>query len=901
MKLPIPNLVFSTRSPNPASGSDFVREVVAESPGIPDEVRSEFARRADMAGSVLQRPLTHPVYMFCPAGDGWLFCRAVSLGLYRKGSNQLLVHGLFLGEEHLDTLGCNPLLLADEEIRRTGGVNFLEKHPGSGSVLDKLRLDDRVAPCARRLNDDRLGTSNLHVEDTVLGAAYEALAGARRVGLKTSTPGPSPAEAVLLHFHPDDRMELSLHTFYSHTRPLDYRLILLVPEDAAAVRGHFHDLELLDHHESAPQLADGSLGDLVVRLHRHPETYLGTVESNRVTYWSRRFRPPLQHQDATLCFRESLGESLTAEERKRLDELATRSDRGGLRYGVKTLTRTWLDHVEDFPRRLVEITGTEYRVSLREVEDILRTPPKSAAESWCLLALLTREDMLEVGEDWRTVRMRAWELLSRENLRSFLQSLSREQTVTATPILLDYVLADLEDIGDSRPYSGDWEILLKATAHLGPISESTLVRFEDAISSLPAATCLDALERLQQLLREVGHLTRPISEGILSQVAAAIALFPADSALEAFERLQKLLFEVGQPGEALRLLFASSLPLLTPEAAQEKARVALGWWLDHGQSLDPEIVPSLGAWGVSAEALGLINDWLAGQPPGHEPLALRRVLRMLDALRDLSPATAAACGGLLSRLALTAYADRIPEVVERLLHALPQEVESTREFVGTALAPAAEAVAAALENSVAPYGPPWELAAVAPLLAARNRNSATGTADLALLRLAVTGRILARLSGPPQGAAKELSREWPAFLRSLRGLQFLEERDTEASMHDALSAAVRDCLELLQDELAEAPPETAQDDPRYEFFTDLTWWQWSGAEGQPAFDALSAKLRLARTWGRFKAQPEWLWQRMEERVPPGPLRERAAALLPPRTETQTGWLPRLPDWLGGRG
>src|SRR5215210_318955 len=129
----IPQLIFSTRSPSPKSGPDFVREVVAESPGVAEEVRAEFARRADIAGSILQHELRQAVYMFCPvAANAWLLCRAMSLGLYRKGSNLLLVHGVVLAEEHLEALEGNPLLLDLPEVQERRGLAFREEYPGAG-------------------------------------------------------------------------------------------------------------------------------------------------------------------------------------------------------------------------------------------------------------------------------------------------------------------------------------------------------------------------------------------------------------------------------------------------------------------------------------------------------------------------------------------------------------------------------------------------------------------------------------------------------------------------------------------------------------------------------------------------------------------------------------------------
>lgn len=856
MTPPISNLVFSTRSASPVTGSDFVREVVAESPGVAPEVRAEFARRADVAGSVLQRHLEHPVYMFCRAGDAWLLCRAVSLGLYRKGSNQLLVHGLVLGEAHLDALECNPLLLDDEEIRGASGLAFLDAHPGSGRLLPELPFGERVAARAREVNRRHLEQARGLELDAQLAAAYETLAKGRRAGLVTRTPAPPAVEAVLLHFHPDDRLELSFHTFYSHSRPLDYRLLLLVPEDAPAARGHFNDLELIDLGGAAPTLDAGDLGALAVSLRRSAaDGFLATVETYRVTYRSERFMPPLERADAALCLREGLGERPGPAGELRLRQLAARGQRG-LRYRLGEMARTWRDEPGEFPALVAAMARAEDRVTGREVAAILEAPPPAVEERWCLLALLAHDEALQPGEDWGKERARAWRTLLSGRLDAFLDASSTAQATVAEPLLLDYALTDLTAAGiEPQPPAHDWAALLAWIGRRGTIPKTTL-----------------------------------------SRVEAALARLSGEPALESWTRLQPLLFAAGQPVDALRLFFSRTLPLLPAAEAPERSGSALRWWLDHGDDHDVEVAPNLGNWGVAGPALAHLGDWFAERPPGEEEPAFRRLSDVLAVLDELPAAAGPACGDLLAKVARTRLADRIPAVLEACVRALPQSVRRAEGFVGAALGRAAESLLPEVLASAGGSHRPSGLDAVAALLEARNVRPATGDADLALLRLAVLGRVVAGHGrglppGPPGFAGR-----WLAFLGGARVLEALQPRGADGDPACASFPALQDCLDLLQDEITSAPEQSAETDARLVLFTRLAWWRWCRKQGRPELAALSAKLYQVRLWDRKRASAEWLWQRMEEVVPDGPLRRRAAAVLPPRPETRRG------GWLfGGRG
>ncbi len=851
---PIPHLVYSTRSISPQSGSDFIREIVAESAGINDDVRAEFARRAGSAGSALQHQLRHPIYMFSPVGpDRWLLCRAVSLGLYLKWSNQLLVHGVILAEEHLAALDGNPLLLDLPEIRGESGLCFLERHPGNDRRLPVLTFDVGVAARCRELNREHLQEFGERIGDNWLAAAYDGLAQGGRVGFIARDPAPSLAEGVLLHFHLDDRLELSFHTFYSHARPLDYRLLVLAPEDAAAVREHFGDLHLLDLGGLPPDVAPGSLGGHAVRLRRASlNGFLHAVQVHRLTYWSRGCLPPLADEDAILCLRGGLGEALTPSERRRFQELKARGE-SALRYRVTSLTHTWREKPLEFRQQLAETADTNNRVALTEVSDLLEEPPAAWDERWCLLALLLHAGDLRRSEDWRSERQRAWQvLMPAEEFAQRLFELSDEQASQAEPLLLEYALSSLEPADDTPAPLPYWE---------------TLVRW------------LGRRCRLKELLA-------PIEEALAGLVGK-----PAEAA---WVHLQLLLSEADLPGEALRIFFSRHRPLLRAADAGEATEQALRWWLEHGGDYDSAIAPLLSLHDLTDQSLRLLGNWFSEQPRGKEENAFRRLAVILDGMQ-LPLSAAPACGALLASLALSGMSNQLPAIMGQCLRAIREQEEGSDDgFAGAALTEASESVLMQLDRSRSISDLPYHLRAVASLLEARNYHRATLAADAVLMRLAVRGRILAQEARAHRVAEDEVTafdRGWTVFLRCARVMEYLQALEIGNSPDDL--DRVQEWLELLQDEIAARPGLFAEDDPRLRMFVSLAWWWWRAGQGRPGLSAVCAKLRLAQTWGRIPASREWQRQRMEELIS-GPLLERAVAILPPRPESRRfAWLGRL--------
>jgi len=852
----LPQLVFSTRSPSPKSGPDFVREVVAESPGVSDEVRAEFARRADIAGSILQHELRHAVYIFYPlATDAWLLCRAVSLGLYRKGSNQLLVHGVVLAEEHLEALEGNALLLDLPEVQEGSGLIFREQHPGSDCHLPPLSFDSRVADLCHRLNQERLERIAGQQEEPWIAAAYDALAEGRRAGFAMPSPEPALLEAVLLHFHPDDRMELSFHTFYSHSRAMGYRLLGVASEDAQVVRGQFRDLRLLDLGERPPELSAESLGYHAVRLRQDSaKVFQETLSVYRLTFWSHRFEKPLTGEEASLVLKAGLGEVTITGEKQRLKKLAGRGQHG-LRYRITMLAGVWRDEPERFTQELVELGDIKDPITQPNLAEILDVPPISLDERWCLLALLTRDEGLLRGGDWRSERRKAWRtLMQPEELPAFLDALNPVQAAAGEAILREYVLESLQTTAGKPPPPPYWETFCAWLLGRGRLENKVLEHFETK----------------------------------LEQVGGTVAQ-------EAWPRLQVLAFKAGLAGEALRLLFSRILLNLSPADAAEKTKAAIHWWLAKGTEHDAAVAPLLGRFEVAKHALPILGDWLVEE--GRSEQTYSRLIGILDRVDNLSFQAGPACGQLLEKLALTRFGDRVPTVLHRCLNALSDRKENRRgEFVGAALGHAAASLLPVLEAPFLVRDLGRYVQAVTSLLRAHNGQPSTAAADAELLHLAVRGRILAedaRGRKLEKDVVDSLREPWLTFLDGVRVLELLVVPGATSSAENL--KRVEEWLSLLQDEIATDPPRYAEEDPRFKLFIRLAWWRWAANEDSDGRAMVCAKLRVVTTRGQIQASTTWLRQQMEERVP-GQLWDEALRLLPQKEP----WLLGKLKAVGGR-
>lgn len=370
----LPQLAFSTRAAEPTSGTDFVREIVAASPGVDETVRGELAGRADLVGTVLQADLaaTGPIFTLSSFGDGtrrWLFARTVPVGHYRKG-HQLLTHALVLDRDDLDAVDGNPFLLAAPERSP-----FLDRHPmspdGPGGELP--RVDVRFPSDPRRDNVDRLDrfaaglTPGLPRLDRVAGGLLSVLAAGERAVWAVDEPRPELAEWLLLHLHPADRPEVSLTTWYSHDRPVPYDLALCRPADVRTVRSALRPSVVA----TGPELsgAPGGPGPALVALRGRGAAVLDRgLRRYRLTFLERGgSHPPLAAAVAAPALAELAGENLSAEEQRSVRRLRLRGEADDPTERALELLADTLRHE---PERLAE--------SLEEVAGSLA--PQPAAE-----------------------------------------------------------------------------------------------------------------------------------------------------------------------------------------------------------------------------------------------------------------------------------------------------------------------------------------------------------------------------------------------------------------------------------------------------------------------------------------------------------------------------------------
>ena len=486
----LPQLVFSTRAAMPRSGTDFDRRVVAESPGIPAAARGEFTRRADLVGTIARTELDRPVYTFSPLDAGgerrWLFARTVSIGRYR-GGHQLLTHGLLLDSWHLDAMEGNPFLL---DGGLGGGSPFLDSHPGADRELSSLRLPLPTLATSRRTNLRRLDflASELAGYDGDFAALFKGLAADEPVAYVLDRPDPLLAEWLLLHLHPDDRHETSFHTFYCHGRSVPYRLLLVAPPDARAVRGQFRPLHVVEEGEGGT----APIGESVRELRRRSTGDLErTVRRYRVTFLASGEFPPLSRVDAELCLRSGLSLPLTADEERRLQQLRRRSgEQDRLPDAIQTLAAAWpTEH-----RRYAELASAVAESlpfptpeELRQCVDDLRE--RDARELWATLVLFaadTPNGPLTTprarADAWLAVAARG----SERALLSLLAPAGGGVDPAAVPVLARYLrdAAHLVPPGKVGRLNSLVSVLLDEPLEgLGPLGTSP-----SAVSTLLAAT-----------------------------------------------------------------------------------------------------------------------------------------------------------------------------------------------------------------------------------------------------------------------------------------------------------------------------------------------------------------------------------------------------------------------------
>jgi hypothetical protein len=869
---PIEHLVFSTREASPEGGTGFNREVVASSLGMPDGARRELARLADMTGPVLARPELPPLWAFRRLDtESWLLARAVSLGLYRKGHHQLLVHGAVLPRELVDRLDGNPFLLATPEAR-AAGFRFIEEHPGGRSVLSPLTVSDDggLAAFAWRSNVERLShlSARFPTLDSVFADLYEravatllsSRGGDGRESLALVAPDSIAAgqaevagwiEWLLLHLHPADRAEVAFHTAYAYEQATPFAWIGAAAEDLPGLRRQLRGLATWSDGETpTPRPADDStLGDRIrqVRgrapdlLPRTLETYyLTRVPGSHGTDLRKNPFHPLDPDDADLCMRAALDLPLTEKEETRRTVLAYRGDQG-LSLHVGELAEAWREGPEAFEAHLGRLAAAAEelrRLAPVEPGDVGRLPVVTRPEErFVLLALLSR--LLPSGppgsEEPRLAEHRA--------------RLGRA-VVPASELAAMLALLDTPErraLGERElvPWSDDWL--------------DSAGRGDD-----PGSTTTPAWETWVRWLHRSGRPVAPaagrIERAILQGPPDGTAEESGERRLTALRRLERACSEVGLDPFALRLLFQREIPRLSPAAARVRWADGVAWLFRDGEDTTaaaPFLAPALADPELAPVVLDAVADRVLAPPERdrtdpHGRWSRARRLLQAQPRETLPAAAAGAAGAFLARLAADAAdADTAPERLAEMLDALgdlgPADgpVGDTGPFRDAVLAAAAGRLGATLSG---PGDEPRRSRAVrglAALLDARLVQRPLGepepAVDRALLDAALPALVL---RGPRDEAGGPLR---VAVSRHLGRLLDGERLPDALRVEGAPGGTAGPWRHLLLDEIAAAPPANPEDDPRYRAVLDLSWRRWAFESGRPGASPVPpAAVALAR-------------------------------------------------------
>jgi hypothetical protein len=813
----IPHLLFSTRDARPETSAGFNREVVAASPGVPETVRAAFESVADMTGFILRRQELPPVWACRRVEAGrWLVARAVSLGTYRKGNHQLLIHGLCLGAEHLAALDGNPLLLAGPEAR-AAGFAFEEEHPGERRQLAPKRLDAGFAAGAAALNLARLRRLSEELDAAVTGfpALYDSLLDRGRPTAFATGERPDPGllEWLLLHLHPADRAELSWHTWYAYDSPRPFDLVGVAASDAAELRRQLRDVELwFADGEGAGTAAGPGLGRHVEALRRRdPHRYALAVDAYYLTLLSGggpdlrgRSLPALSPRDAALCLRAELGEPLSAEEEERRRWLATRRGKE-LTHQAADLAEAWQRGAGELAGRLARLRETPLEVSEAD-RALAAAQAANDLQRWALLALLPAVEPAP----------------GRRQLRALWPRLLPAGGVPRLFALFH------------RP--GDAEL---AAELLWPWMEALAGAGTDETGPPPWALYL-------RFLHAAGLSAAGAAAGLEARLDAA----PAAERLSGYRELQKACADSGLGDVALRLLFERELPALDGAAFRVRAGDAAGRLLESDGEAD-ELAAGLLAKAGGAEALfASLARWLF-EDGASGPRHWRRCRSLLEAARGgLPPGAVPAAADFLATVATSPLGERVAEGLELLarrdlalrdtlfaatLRALHPHLEP-----GPDDAPAARGVAALVRFRL-------------------EVRSAAEEVDRALLDLLLP----ALVCWPPHGGGSRLR----TFVGDLL------EHLLDAGRFAGLAVPAAAWHHLLLDEMLLAPAEgSAIDDPRHRAYHLLAWRLWAQEDGVPEPAHRAREVALLR-WidpggAAGTAGPGWHRSMIETAVPP---------------------------------
>jgi hypothetical protein len=791
------HLIFSTRGAEPASGSDFNREVIAWTPGIPDSVRNAFGLRADIAGSLLRQRQLPTIYTFCRLHEEtWLFCRAVSLGLYRQGNHHLLVHGVLLDQEHLQWIDGNPFLLDDAEI----GLAFADVHPGSRRDLEPLRLDPLKAGRARARNLERFTdlSQKLH-HNEAFPNLFEGLAKARRTGILASgQPDPDWMEWLLLHLHPADRIEVSFHTWYTHSRAVDYQLISASESDGALLRQQFPEINLWPgHRESLPSTAFGclvqnarqaSLRDYLDTLHQCRITFLADVDE----------RDPLAEADRRICLRPV--SELTDKERAIRSHLSRRGGQA-LAYHLHELSRQWRDRGPAVYVARLETLGAEHQG--RPAEEKIEPGPAMAllealgADDWpyrWALTFLLKNEARNDDPDWREVLpVLIGELVPRQRFEQLLGFLASSQEAFAHA---QAYLVTLDEKATSEPFY--WPALLRWQAKNGMEMNQTVNRVECLIDESP-----DAI------------------------------------AIVWYRILQEVCFEVGLKGAAFRLLFQKEAPRLQSQEFQARIREGVDQLLDDRTSPANILRAPLGEPETAKAILIAMRQWLSHQEDSEQAWARWRTLFDQLVVRQgfLSSETFEVCGDFIACMAVSPLARHLNEALEFLVVGQQKASRDSstaadlgEDFREAVLRDAIARLIPLARGDVDPQVTPDLPRGVASLVAeCKERDLHVETEEI-LLKLLFEGLIhceyaerLLEQGRLPQQGLPDYSRSMPV-LRS-RTEHYLQSLLDEGKL-DRLMDSEAAWGDLLLDQLLRQPPSGESPDSLYRAGWRLAWRRW---------------------------------------------------------------------------
>lgn len=672
----IPQLVFSTRAAVPKIGSEFTREVVARSAGyagapIDEGIVDRFAGIADLILSTGHQESLAPVYAFEPVGpDHWLACRFISLGIYRKTSHHMLVHGLVLDIDAALALRADPFLLAPSSGLPLAGP---DDHPGRNTALDVLRFDgDRAVQAARQAETRRLVQldGELAAWHDHFPTFFDGLRRAKdpRAPFAVVNGDHPPDSRILewlwLHLHPADRMELALHTWPVYDSPRTYDLVMGRERDWTSWRRTEPTLRRLP----AAQTEEGSRVCRFTRrlLSKEPERFQFILDRYRLTHVSRRGLEPLADGDALLVLAKHLGAtSLKPEEEARIRVLAKRGSIP-LLFHTEEMAALW---PQGGDRLLAE---AERRAAdpeillggLADIDTVLETltdPALSPAAgtsddglnllwaAWVLIWGIQERAQSDARAGLRReLGARFRRHMSADGFSTFLGACPPSHRALAEKALWSLVLATVEDrLG-------------------GPSAESDPRYWPELLRHLVAQDLSP--------VRPAAELERTLLSLDEARERAADAAW-----IEELRNLEKVLFELGQHGFALKIRLQRRAPRLDPRRRDALLRQSLRDLLDGPGDHDAALRAPLARTDLCAPLWQELTAWLLEEPSSEA--RWQRWLGLFESLADsLGDDRGPEAGALLTSLALSPHGTKLVHGLQALLEAGPEDADDSRRF-----------------------------------------------------------------------------------------------------------------------------------------------------------------------------------------------------------------------------